>query len=56
MERWSRRFGAAEVSALGEQYSPSLALRPNSLRIAPAALIEKFSAAGIAAESPAYPE
>lgn len=58
MERWSRRFGAAEASALGEANNipPPLALRPNSLRIAPAALIEKFSAAGIAAaESPRLP-
>jgi len=58
MERWFRRFGAAEASALGETNNipPPLALRPNRLRITPGALIEKLSARGIAAaESPRLP-
>ena len=58
VERWSRRFGLEEARKLCEANNvpPPLALRPNTLRTSPGALVEKLNAAGItAALSPRLP-
>ncbi len=58
VERWNRRFGAAEARRLSEATNlpPPLSLRPNRLRISPGALVERLVAEGAAARlSPRLP-